>query len=164
MRVSSFPQSCNRQTDTATQQMTVECTRLDSEASPRRAKMPNSTAKSVALGIASLCAAAFLLAAVVLHEDATPNVGYQNRAFFSTSLCAHHHTGETETRDGTQEQKRHHISIDLTLIFFLQAAELAAGLEQTGSGLVYPVTATAWKLTSGPNDARLADQVILSSR
>jgi hypothetical protein len=49
------------------------------------------------------------------------------------------------------------ILIPSTLCF--QAAELAAGLEQSGNGLVYPITATAWKLSSGPKDERLADQV-----
>lgn len=32
-------------------------------------------------------------------------------------------------------------------------------LHQSGHGLVLPIHATSWEVTSGPNDARLADQV-----
>ena len=33
------------------------------------------------------------------------------------------------------------------------------GLRQTGNGLALPIKATAWEVTSAPDDARLSDQV-----
>jgi hypothetical protein len=33
------------------------------------------------------------------------------------------------------------------------------GLRQTSNGLALPIKATAWEVTSGPDDARLSDQV-----